>query len=205
MQSSNRWTTRRVLPNLISDLSLSLGSGHPGVPLGIYLHVLLLRSGTASHHPTTPSPPLSSALSALCLRSSLFLLSDLSSNIIPAAAAKSLQSCPTLCDPHRWQPTRLPHPWDSPGKNTVLLFSLLMAVSRAVFCPFCQRRVSRRQGQYLPCSQLELQKLVQSPAHIENQETRLREGRKVGRKKNRKKAKCYSRSAEEILGKVSVL
>ena len=20
--------------------------------------------------------------------------------------------------PHRWKPTRLPHPWDSPGKNT---------------------------------------------------------------------------------------
>ena len=35
-----------------------------------------------------------------------------------AAAAKSLQSCPTLCDPHRRQPTTLPHPWDSPGKNT---------------------------------------------------------------------------------------
>ena len=34
-----------------------------------------------------------------------------------AAAAKSLQSRPTL-RPHRWQPTRLPHPWDSPGKNT---------------------------------------------------------------------------------------
>ena len=34
-----------------------------------------------------------------------------------AAAAKSLQSCPTLCDPRR-QPTRLPRPWDSPGKNT---------------------------------------------------------------------------------------
>ena len=31
-----------------------------------------------------------------------------------AAAAKSLQSCPT----HRWQPTRLPHPWDFQGKNT---------------------------------------------------------------------------------------
>ena len=30
-----------------------------------------------------------------------------------AAAAKSLQSCLTLCDP-----TRLPRPWDSPGKNT---------------------------------------------------------------------------------------
>ena len=34
------------------------------------------------------------------------------------AAAKSLQLCPTLCDPIDLQPTRLPHPWDSPGKNT---------------------------------------------------------------------------------------
>ncbi|XDC68519.1 hypothetical protein R6Z07M_019701 [Ovis aries] len=34
-----------------------------------------------------------------------------------AAAAKSLQSCPTL-RPHRGQPVRLLCPWDSPGKNT---------------------------------------------------------------------------------------
>ena len=34
-----------------------------------------------------------------------------------AAVAKSLQSCPTL-RPLRRQPTRLPCPWDSPGKNT---------------------------------------------------------------------------------------
>ena len=34
-----------------------------------------------------------------------------------AAAAKSLQSCPTV-QPRRRQPTRLPRPWDSPGKNT---------------------------------------------------------------------------------------
>ena len=34
-----------------------------------------------------------------------------------AAAAKSLQSCPTLW-PHKQQPNRLSHPWDSPGKNT---------------------------------------------------------------------------------------
>ena len=34
-----------------------------------------------------------------------------------AAAAKSLQSCPTV-QPHRQLPTRLPRPWDSPGKNT---------------------------------------------------------------------------------------
>ena len=33
------------------------------------------------------------------------------------AAAKSLQSCLTLCDPIDGSP-RLPHPWDSPGKNT---------------------------------------------------------------------------------------
>ena len=37
--------------------------------------------------------------------------------ILAAAAAKSLQSCLTL-RPHRRQPTRLPCPWDSPGKNT---------------------------------------------------------------------------------------
>ena len=36
---------------------------------------------------------------------------------LAAAAAKSLQSCPTV-RPHRWQPTRLPRPWDSPGNNT---------------------------------------------------------------------------------------
>ena len=34
-----------------------------------------------------------------------------------AAAAQSLQSCLTL-RPQRRQPTRLPRPWDSPGKNT---------------------------------------------------------------------------------------
>ena len=34
------------------------------------------------------------------------------------AAAKSLQSCPTLWNLIRWQPTRLRHPWDSPGRNT---------------------------------------------------------------------------------------
>ena len=33
-----------------------------------------------------------------------------------AAAAKSLQSCPTVW-PHRQQPTRCPHPWDSPART----------------------------------------------------------------------------------------
>ena len=39
------------------------------------------------------------------------------SGTFAAAAAKSRQLCLTLW-PHRWQPTRLPCPWDSPGKNT---------------------------------------------------------------------------------------
>ena len=43
-----------------------------------------------------------------------------------AAAAKSLQSCPTLCNPQRRQPTRLPYPWDSPGKNTAVGCHLLL-------------------------------------------------------------------------------
>ena len=38
--------------------------------------------------------------------------------IATAAAAKSLQLCPTLCDPIDGTPTRLRRPWDSPGKNT---------------------------------------------------------------------------------------
>ena len=35
---------------------------------------------------------------------------------VATAAAKSLQLCLTL-QPHRWQPTKLLRPWDSPGKN----------------------------------------------------------------------------------------
>ena len=35
--------------------------------------------------------------------------------VAAAAAAKLRQSCLTLCTP---KPTRLPSPWDSPGKNT---------------------------------------------------------------------------------------
>ena len=35
-----------------------------------------------------------------------------------AAAAKSLQSCPTLCDPIDGSPPGSSCPWDSPGKNT---------------------------------------------------------------------------------------
>ena len=42
---------------------------------------------------------------------------ELMSPALAAAAAKSRQSCPTLCDPIDGSP-QAPHPWDSPGKNT---------------------------------------------------------------------------------------
>ena len=38
--------------------------------------------------------------------------------VAAAAAAKSLQSCPTLCDPRDGSPPGSPRLWDSPGKNT---------------------------------------------------------------------------------------
>ena len=38
--------------------------------------------------------------------------------MLAAAAAKSLQSCPTLCDPIDGSLPGSPRPWDSPGKNT---------------------------------------------------------------------------------------
>ena len=49
----------------------------------------------------------------------------LRSTAAAAAATKSLQSCPTV-RPHRQQPTRLPCPWDSPGKNTGVGFHFLL-------------------------------------------------------------------------------
>ena len=42
-----------------------------------------------------------------------------------AAAAKSLQSCPTLCDPIDGSPQGS-RPWDSPGKNTGVGCHLLL-------------------------------------------------------------------------------
>ena len=44
--------------------------------------------------------------------------SSMWSNTAAAAAAKSLQSCLTLCDPIDGSPPGSPRSWDSPGKNT---------------------------------------------------------------------------------------
>ena len=39
-------------------------------------------------------------------------------NDLAAAAAAVVSVVSDSVRPHRWQPTRLPRPWDSPGKNT---------------------------------------------------------------------------------------
>ena len=47
-------------------------------------------------------------------------------SLFAAAAAKSLQSCPTLCDPTDGSPPGSPIPWNSPGKNTGVGCHLLL-------------------------------------------------------------------------------
>ena len=47
-----------------------------------------------------------------------------------AAAAKSLQLCPTLCDPIDGNPPGYPHPWDSPGKNTGVACHFLLQCTK---------------------------------------------------------------------------
>ena len=45
-----------------------------------------------------------------------FIVLELSFSAAAAVAVASVMS--DSVQPHRWQPTRLPRPWDSPGKNT---------------------------------------------------------------------------------------
>ena len=52
-----------------------------------------------------------------------------------AAAAKSLQSCPTL-RPHRRQSTRLLHPWDFPGESTAVGYHCLLCNRKLLICKY---------------------------------------------------------------------
>ena len=58
-----------------------------------------------------------------------------------AAAAKSLQSCPTLCDPREGSPPGSLRPWDSPGKNTGVgchfLFQCMKGKSESEVAQLC--------------------------------------------------------------------
>ena len=64
-----------------------------------------------------PFPP-PGHLSHQGTKSASLMSPALAGRLFTTAAAKPLQSCPTLCDPIDGQPTRLLCPWDSPGKNT---------------------------------------------------------------------------------------
>ena len=71
-----------------------------------------------------------------------FLLTQLISSVsyifsLTCVCTQLLQSCLTL-RPQRWQPTRLPRPWDSPGKNTgVDCHCLLLQVYELMQFPLC--------------------------------------------------------------------
>ena len=72
-------------------------------------------------HSCSPSSYLT-----LCYMMHTLNCSHFTDDIAEAAAApKLLQLCPTL-RPQRRQPTRLPCPWDSPGKNTGVGFHFLL-------------------------------------------------------------------------------
>ena len=55
---------------------------------------------------------------------------------LTAAAAKSLQSCPTLCDPTDGSPPGS-RPWDSPGKNTEFLLQCMKVKSESEVAQSC--------------------------------------------------------------------
>ena len=84
-----------------------------------WLDLLVVRGTLKSllqHHSSKASIPQCSAFFTVQL-SHPYMTTGKTIALTAAAAAKSLQSCSTL-GPHRQQPTRLPLPWDSPGKNT---------------------------------------------------------------------------------------
>ena len=93
------------------------------VKLQLALHLLLLLTLQLCRLPPPLPPPIRNSsclvtwyqpLYASCCIGLLYF-----SRLCAAAAiaAKSLQACPDSVRPHRQQPTRLCHPWDSLGKN----------------------------------------------------------------------------------------
>ena len=76
---------------------------------------------TFEHHHVTYYQPFNTLnkISILSYFTVVYLTENLLfSSAAAAAAAKSLQSYPTLCDPIDGSPPGSPRPWDSPGKNT---------------------------------------------------------------------------------------
>ena len=78
-----------------------------------------------SQHPLNPLRQLIFCVNFIELRDAQITGKILLLGVSAAAAAKSLQSCPTLCNPIDGSP-RGSHPWDSPGKNTGVGFHFLL-------------------------------------------------------------------------------
>ena len=92
---------------------LPLTSYHPKAKSEIYLVELLLCYIVSTAQSITNLKKGEDALTTIQRNAG----AQISVVAAAAAAAKSLQSCPTL-QPQRWQTIRLHLPWDSPGKNT---------------------------------------------------------------------------------------
>ena len=97
-------------------------TGIPSPPLALFIvmlpkaHLTLHSRMSGSRWVITPlwlSGSWRSFLYSSSVSVSVFIVLSVS-----AAAAKSLQLCPTLCDPRDDSPPGFPSPWDSPGKNT---------------------------------------------------------------------------------------
>ena len=85
---------------LLNFMRFVLGKKHMGLTLLVNsLWMIMLECDVFERNPVSACPPLCFCCHDACMY------------------AHSLQSCPTL-RPHGLQPTRLLHPWDSPGKNT---------------------------------------------------------------------------------------
>ena len=88
--------------------------------------------------PPCPSPtlgvyPSSWPLSRWChpaISSSVIPFSPCPQFFPAAGAAKSLQSCPTVCNPIDGSPPGSPHPWDFPGKNTGVSWHFLLQCTK---------------------------------------------------------------------------
>ena len=79
--------------------------------------------------------------------------------VMPMLRNEVVQSCPTLCDPHGLQPTRLHSPWNFPGKSTgvachFLVQGIFLTQRSNLGLPHCRETLFHLSHQVLPNSDL---------------------------------------------------